>query len=797
MAKYSFNSGWQFWADGRSEKQTVELPHDAMIHETRDPNCANAENSGFYPGGKYFYQKNLNVPKSYRDLTVILEFEGVYQKASVYINRQKAAYHPYGYTPFFVDCGPCLKYGESNVITVEVDNSRTPNGRWYTGSGIYRPVSLIVKNKNHIPINGIHIKTVSCDPPRIEVRTEHTGGEVSVKILRDGSCVASAEGDRVTILIPDGELWSEETPVLYQCEATVKSGGTVTDQECVDFGVRMLSWSNRGFFVNGKETKLRGACIHHDNGVLGACAFEEAEDRRVSKLKEAGFNAIRSAHNPCSQALLRAADRHGVYVMDELTDVWYKHKHPNDYADDFEEWHLKDLRSMVERDYNHPSVIMYSIGNEIGEAQEAKGVQAAKEMAELCHLLDDARPVTIGTNLMICDMERRGKGIPYSGNSNKKAKGKKDSKKKNHPIGSQLFNILMNIMGSRMDQQSAKPGCDLATAEHFSYMDICGYNYGTVRYRNEPSHYPNRIIVGSETRPPCIAENWRTVMKCPHVIGDFMWTGWDYLGEAGIGTVSYSRSRNAGFLLKKYPFLLSGAGIIDICGNFRPDVFLARAAWGKLRGKPYIGVEPEIYAGERPIFTMWRKSDAVHSWSWEGCERSPANIIVYSDAAQVELFLNGRPLGRKPVFSCAARFKTIYQPGELVAVGYSADGKELGRDILRTAGSDVTLKAKPEKTHLHADGQDLCYLNIELSDQNGEIAASKEAKVRVEVSGAGTLQGFGSANPYTQEGFDGNTHDTFYGRALAVIRAAKESGDITVTVSAEGFSPQKIILRAE
>ncbi|WP_068780446.1 glycoside hydrolase family 2 TIM barrel-domain containing protein [Paenibacillus sp. GM2] len=794
MARTSFNDHWQFWKEGQTEVKEVDLPHDAMIWEQRDPHCDNAHNSGFYPGSKYYYKKIWNIPNQFAGKRLTLEFEGVYRNAVVLINGKQAAERPSGYTTFYVDCTEYVRYGEENEVLVIADNKDTPNGRWYTGSGIYRPVNLIVKDEHHIHINGVKVKTLSHQPPRIEVRIEHSGGGVVIEVYYKGKLMTRANGDCAVMDIPDGKLWSDETPELYQCKVMLEHNGRIVDEEWVDVGIRTLSWSTDGFLVNGKETKLRGACIHHDNGILGACAFDDAEERRVRLLKKAGFNAIRSSHNPCSRALLQAADKVGMYVMDEFSDVWVVHKQKNDYASDFDKWYMEDLRAMVVRDYNHPSVVMYSIGNEIGEVWEERGIQLTKEMTEVCHRLDDSRPVTCGTNLMLANMAMKGIGVFKVVDVDDKKRPAKPDKKKFKLVASEFYNILINIMGGMMDRQSKKKNCDKATAEHFSHLDICGYNYGTIRYANEPRLHPERIIVGSETRPPNIMENWRATMNNKYIIGDFMWVGWDYLGEAGIGAIAYSSRSPSGWLLKKYPYLLADAGVIDICGWFRPEVWLNRVAWGTIGNNPYIGVEPVTHAKEKVIRSMWRKSDAVHSWSWHGYEGSPAKIVVYSRAKTVELLLNGKSLGKKPIKEGAALFKTKYLPGELVAVNYDANGKELGKNHLRTGGKDIKLTLDPEKTVLRANGQDLCYVNIYLTDGHGEILPATDRSVHVQVSGAGQLLAIGSANPYTEEGFVSGNHQTYYGRALAVIRVGRNAGLIQVTISADGVEDKTIAI---
>lgn len=508
-------------------------------------------------------------------------------------------------------------------------------------------------------------------------------------------------------------------------------------------------------------------------------------------LKEAGFNAVRSAHNPCSKYLLEAADKYGVYVIDELTDMWYRRKKAYDYALDFEKWFEKDIISMVEKCCNHPSVVMYSTGNEIVETSEKKAIELSERMQKIFHNLDSTRPITCGINLALSAMGSFGIGVFQDEKPKKKKSAQKQKRKKftgKKLVSSELYNTLVQFMGNQMNMVSRMKISDKATAGVFNYLDICGYNYAVSRYKNEPKHHPDRIIVGSETRPPTIVENWKLVSKLPYVIGDFMWAGCDYLGEAGIGAVSYS-SQDTGVLLKKYPYLLANSGIIDICGQFRPEVWLTRAAYGLIGNKPCIGVEPLTHAKEKSVCSMWRQSDAVHSWSWHGCEGLPANIIVYSNADSVKLLINGAEIAHKKVKDCKAKFKTLYNPGTLTAINYNSNGSEIGRDILKTAANETIIKLAAEKEILTANGQDLCYLNIYLTDGNGEVKASEDTTVTVKITGDGILQGLGSANPYTEEGFTSSTHHTYYGRALAVIRSGHNAGKIEVTVTAKGLEP--------
>lgn len=792
MGKIPFNDNWNVQKDSENKSYPVTLPHDAMIYGKRDSECVNGCDTGFYPGGCYIYTKQWFTPQEYEKKIVILEFEGIYKNASVYINGQFAGERPYGYSGFYIPCNEFLKYGQVNEIKVIADNSKCPNSRWYSGSGIYRPVYLHIKENTHIALDGIKINTKSINPAIVNVCTAHSGGEITVEILDGKNLIASADGDNVDIKVEQARLWSDENPYLYQCRITLWENSEILEQETIPFGIRILSWSIKGFFVNNREVKFRGACIHHDNGIVGACAFKDAEERKIRLLNEAGFNAVRSAHNPCSKYLLEAADKYGVYVMDELTDMWYRRKKTYDYSLDFEEWYERDITAMVEKCYNHPCVVMYSTGNEIVETSEKRAIELSKQLQKIFHTLDSSRAVTCGVNLALSAMGSFGIGVfKEEKPKNKKIKTEKTNiqkKPKKKLVSSELYNTLVQFMGNQMNMVSRMNISDKATKGVFENTDICGYNYAVSRYKCEPKHHPERIIVGSETRPPTIVENWRLVSKLPYVVGDFMWAGYDYLGEAGIGAISYS-SQDTGVLLKKYPYLLANSGIIDLCGQFRPEVWLTRAAYGIIGNQPYIGVEPLTHAKEKAVRSMWRQSDAVHSWSWHGCENFPAKIVVYSDADSVMLQLNGATIGHKKVKNCKTEFKTIYTPGTLAAINYNSNGIEIGRDILKTADSKTRITLQAEKSVLKANDQDLCYLNIYLTDENRVVKVSEDTEITVKVTGEGTLHGLGSANPYTKEGFTCNTHKTYYGRALAIIRAGNTPGQINITVKAKNTEP--------
>lgn len=822
MQKLDFNQGWLFERIGApaSAAKAVALPHDAMLWETRDPHCANGNATGFYPGGSYRYCKYFTPDVNWADKAVVLEFEGVYQNAVVLLNGQEIARRPYGYSNFSADLTGRLQQGE-NTLEVLVDNSGEPNTRWYSGSGIYRPVWLYSGGPEHIDIDGIEVTTISHDPAVIQVRTRANGGTASVTILRNGAPVASGQGFDLQLEIPDAALWSAETPELYTCEVQLSVNGTVTDTAHTAFGICHRSWSPQGLLINGTPTKLRGSCIHSDNGILGACEFPAAALRRAKILKEAGFNAIRSAHNPLSRTMLDACDQIGLYVMDELCDMWYDHKNRYDYACHFEQWHTQDLTAMVRKDISHPSVVMYSIGNEVTETAEPSGIAYTKEMADLCRRLDSSRPVTCGINMALNVMHFAGLGVyrpapgetvrppepknpkalalmaKMAGARQKQAAGstaadstnsgtaalglsaQAGERKDGKLVGSEYFNEMMRTMKEQQRAVVSQPIARILSEEAYAALDIAGYNYGDGRYEQDAVDYPDRVSVGTETLPQRIFRNWRMVEKLPYLVGDFMWTGWDYLGEAGVGAFCYDSVGNKD---KSYPALLAGSGVIDITGQPRPEVWLNKAVFG-LSKQPYIGVEPVTHAGENKLISAWRFSDAVRSWSWPGCEGRTAEIIVYADAAEVELLQDGRSIGRAPVNECQAHFTAVYAPGTLTAVAYDANGQEQGCDSLSSAAEELCLTVQPDKTRLAADGQDLCYLSILLTDRSGIVQASPDREVTVAVSGAATLAGLGSADPFNSQPYTAQSHRTYYGRLQAVIRAGVQSGPVEVDIA--------------
>ncbi len=753
MINNVFNDQWS--CNGKP----VTLPHDAQISEKRSKDASNGGH-GYFPGGIYTYKKTFAAPAEWEGKDVLVEFEGVYKNATISLNGKKLCFHPYGYTGFFVELAD-LVYGAENTLTVVADNSKLPNSRWYSGSGIYRPVWLHVCEKGGLRPESVKISTVSIDPAVVKIESP-----VSVKAEVDG---ITGEGTSITLTIPNAKLWSDETPYLYNAKITAGEGDTME----IPFGIRQITWSNKGLFINGKETLLRGGCVHHDSGILGTATYAESEERRVRILKENGFNAIRSSHNPASKALLDACDKLGMYVMDETFDMWYNRKNPHDYGCDFHDWWERDTTAMVERDFNHPSVILYSIGNEVAEPFEQKGIDAGHALVELCHKLDPSRPVTCGTNLMIIGRAAKGQGIYQDGEQ--KTGGGEGKPEKEGQNASLMFNIMASFVGSGMNKGGNSKKVDALTTPFLDSLDIAGYNYGSGRYPLEEKAHPNRVVFGSETFPQDIWKNWQMVKKYPYLVGDFMWTSWDYLGEAGIGAWSYTGGMPFN---RPYPWVLAGAGVIDILGVPDGSCKYASTVWG-LEQNPVIAVRPVNHPGVRPSKSVWRGTNAILSWSWAGCEGNKAEVEVYSDQAQVELLLNGKSAGRKKVKECKAIFTVKYEPGTVTAVAYDASGRETGRSELVSASGPFGVAVRPEKTAVKPG--EIVYVPVNIEGANGLVESNADRKLTVTVEG-GELLAFGSANPCTEEQYHTGSFTTYYGRALAIVRTG-ESGTVKVTAT--------------
>ncbi|MDQ0538366.1 beta-galactosidase [Curtobacterium flaccumfaciens] len=802
MTTTRFNDGWNVRdktsifesLQGSAETEAVTLPHDALIHRDRAAVTGRTSHTGYFPSATVEYTKTLDIPEEYRDKRVTLELQGVHRDAMVYVNDVFAAQRPFGYSTFFVPLDTFLHYGATNTIRVEARAHE--DSRWYTGVGMHRDALLHLTELVHITPTGIQITTPDIDARRavVEVVTtvqnESTGTahRTVSTVLRtlDGTIVAadiapltvragatSVARQRLYVATP--QLWNVDSPSLYTAETTLADTGTSVEERETRFGIRTLQLDpTDGLRINGTTVKLRGACIHHDNGILGAATIGRAEERRVQLLKDAGFNAIRSSHNPLSQAMLDACDRYGMLVMDETFDMWTIGKSSYDYSLSFPEWWERDVEALVAKDFNHPSVIFYSIGNEIPETGNPLGSDWGRKLAEKIRSLDETRFVTNSINGFVAAITEVAQMMAAQRGGEA-------------PAG-------VNAAGDFMGAINASDMVTKKTAESFAAVDVAGINYGETRYVADRDAFPNRIIVGTETFPRNIDVNWRLVEENSHVIGDFTWTGWDYLGEVGIGRTQYLAEGEIPAFAAPYPWLAAWCGDLDITGFRRPMSYYRETVFG-LRHEPYIAVRPPQHHDAVPFPSPWAWSDAIASWTWDVETGSPATVEVYSDADEVELFLNGESIGRAAAGrdnSYRAVFEINYAPGELTAVAITA-GSESSRTSLQTASGDARLLVEADRDQLIDDSAELGFVTIELRDIDGTLITGADRLVSVEVSGPATLHGLGSARPDPTEKYDSDTHTTFQGRLLAIVRPTGV-GTVTVAVTAEGLNSTTITL---
>lgn len=773
--------------------KTVTLPHDAMLAEPRTALSAGGTNTGWYEGYDYEYRRTLTVPGNELADTHILEFEGVYHNAEVWLNGQKAAFRPYGYTNFYVDCAPYLHAGE-NELRVIARNADQPNSRWYSGAGIYRPVQLWTARSAHIALNGVKIRTLSLDPAVVEVRVKTTApGTVRLTVDDLPAMQQESDGEAVfTLTLDNARLWTPETPNLYTCRVSFAD-----DEVTETFGVRKVEWGTDGFLLNGKRYIIQGACIHHDNGLLGAVCDPDAVARKVRLLKENGYNAIRSAHNPCSKALLAECDRQGMLVMDEYIDHWYIHKTEHDYVNYFNDWWHQDLTDMVEKDYNHPCVVLYSTGNEVSETAQKRGIALTKEMTDFLHGLDDSRPVTCGVNIFFNFLSSIGFGVYSDEKAKKEAeraekakqRGEKAAKKK--AVGSQFFNNLAGLLGDEFMKRGATlHGCDVKTRDAFANMDIAGYNYGIYRYKHDLKKYPQRLILGSETFCNDAYKFRELAKQEPRLVGDFVWAGMDYLGEVMVGSweyADYAETFDGG-----PGWVSSGSGRIDLTGKPLGEALYTRVALEVDNG-PYIAVCPVNHTGDRHSPSAWKMTNAMPSWSWTGCEGRKANVEVYARAARVELVLNGHTVGSKTLKNdCLARFSIPYESGTLEAVSYDAADHEMGRCKLQSAGGTTRLTLDAEEPTVKPGH--LCYIRLRYTDEKGVTKPLTRGNIQVQVRG-GTLVGLGSACPFNKHSYLDNETDTYYGEALAIVRMG--DGDAMTIAASDGEYSAELTVPAQ
>ncbi len=773
------DAGWRFHrgeAPGAEAEKfddaswsSVVLPHDWSIAGPVDPQAPAAGHGGYFPTGAGWYRLDLEAPEAWAGRRVEIEFEGAAMGAEVWLNGASFGRWAYGYTPFRFDLTPHLRLGAGNTLAVRVDNGAQPNSRWYSGSGLYRPVWLRVTDPVHVPAGGLWVTTEALSEKQarlrvhaelanasaasrevlIETELRNARGRVLAKDRRAASVAASGElRGEFDLAVRDPRLWSPESPILHRVVARVLAadGARVLDETSHDFGIRTVRVSaERGFELNGRPLKLLGGNVHHDTGPLGAAAFARAEERKVELMKAAGFNAARTAHNPPSAAFLEACDRLGLLVVNEIFDGWEKAKNKQDYSVSFKDWWRRDVDAWVRRDRHHASVVMWSTGNEMFERGGASGRRIVRELAARIREQDTSRPVTAGVN---------GLGEPEKW-----------------------------------------PQLD----ELFAALDVAGYNYELQHHAADHARVPGRVIMASESYQTEAFANWVAMTEHPYVIGDFVWSAIDYLGEAGIGRVfPPGQEAKKHWEMEMFPWHGAYCGDIDLVGCRKPVSHYREIVWD--RGEKLyaaVRVPPPGDGASDWNTTPWSVVPMLPTWTWPGREGQVLRVEVYSRYDAVRLELNGRVIGEKPTTRAEefkAAFDVPYAPGELKAVGLRG-GRAVESFVLRSAGEPEKLRLSVDRSRLRADGQDLAYVTIEALDRRGVWQPWATPRVRVEVTGAGTLAALGSGDLTSLDSYAGSERALYGGRALAVVRATDQAGPVVVTVSAPGFEPVKVKLK--
>lgn len=817
VATIAFDGGWLFLrgdAVGAQEPgfdasawRKMDLPHDWSIEDLptqaatngvdavwQDCNCPDSigpfsrmksegeGSTGWVVGGIGWYRKRFPTVRLPHDGRAVLLFDGVYRNSELWANGKEVGKHPYGYTAFYFDITDLLNEKADNVVALKVSNTGK-NSRWYSGSGIDRHVALITTGRVSIPVWGVHVQPsdISAASATITVTVQlanHDSDAATAKVLcnlldEQGQVVATASADKHLAAKADGnavlvaktanpKLWSPNAPNRYTAEVQVSCSGVVVDRAMTPFGIREIKVdAENGLRINGESYKLKGACVHHDNGPLGSAAIDRAEERRVELLKANGYNAIRCSHNPPSSVFLDACDRLGVMVIDESFDMWQKQKNPDDYHLDFKDWWKKDIDSMVLRDRNHPSVIMWSIGNEIEERSDPDGVAIAKDLSSRVRELDTSRPVTMA--------------VPFF-----------------------------------FDAKHPRPWSDTDAAHQF--LDVCGYNYTKDHYESDHQLHPLRVMMGTESFPVQVAENWELVNKLSYVIGDFVWTGIDYIGESALGAavlaperspfgpppptaaagadaaaaVQITLPKNTTFARPGFPWFNSYCGDIDLIGNKKAASYLRDVVWD--RSPLEMAVVRPLPPGRKQQIMLWGFYDELRSWTWPGNEDVMVTVRVYSKGDKVSLTLNGKNIeAAKAEFPApfVTEFALPYAPGELKASAI-VNGKVV-EQVLRTTGNPSQIALRADRTHIRASRNDLSYVMIELQDSAGNPIEDGVAEIHFSVKGQGEIAAVGSANPHEMASYHQPSRRTFHGRCLAILRPTGEKGSITLEARAENF----------
>ncbi len=801
--KHNFwNQNWTVRkTDSNQPPLPITLPYDAMIHESRDPNCASSYNTGYYPGGAYLYKKRFTLSQAERSRQHILEFEGIYQNSRVELNGRLLGSHHYGYTNFYVTLDSALSYEQENVLTVTADNSQVPNSRWYSGSGIYRPVILHTAPKeNFIALNGIKITTKAlsgqsaCIHISVHSSCRAVHGKLTITIL-DSKNQVVAVGSRSDqdLYIPAPHPWSDTDPYRYTCLVELKDGDTLLDSDSVLFGIRTISIdAGQGLLLNGKRTFLNGGCVHHDSGVLGAATYLEAERRRVRILKEMGFNAIRSSHNPISKELLEACDESGMLVMDEGFDMWFSRKTKYDYSRYFREDWKSEVTALIEKDFNHPSVILYSIGNEIADTASPRSIEMARQIHYLIKQMDPTRFTTDCVNFVTSTF------VPTTEASIEEVDPIETAAGANTILEKAEGNNLLVSLDHRVPVLMRDPALLARIRETLAQVDVIGYNYAKELPEFQHDQLPDAVFIASETYPDEILYNYSSYLRHPYLLGDFVWTAWDYIGEASIGDWNYGDLEQG--LYKPYPALTAGCGLIDITGQPTQQAYFRQVVLGKTT-IPYICVEDPSLSEQQKLKTIWRQYDGTESWSWDGCEGKMAAIHVFSNAQTVQLEQR-RSDGTvqtqtADVHNFSADFELTYEPGSLKTTAYDQKHRVIGIKEIHSASSETKLQVKADKSHLAANKEDLAFLDIRITDSIGIQKMLSDTDLTISVSGAGEFLGAGSRKSQSTEEYASGNFKTWHGHAVAVIRSGAEPGPVHIQIHSDSLGDVSLELMCE
>ncbi|MGJ8643247.1 MAG: beta-galactosidase GalB [Luteolibacter sp.] len=790
----SFNADWKFARFGEmpdgsnlaepsmpesvkfddSNWRSLDVPHDWGIEGPFRAELPNR--TGKLPwAGIGWYRKNLESPESDRGKRVFIDFDGAMSRSKVWLNGEYIGEWPYGYSSFRLELTEHLKVGGENVLAVRLEN-KPESSRWYPGGGIYRQVRLVKKDPVHLAHWGTFVTTpkVTAESATVDIQTQVEGGGDATKVHHEislnGKVIAKGTGTSCTISVDSPKLWDTENPVLYELKTTVLENGEVRDSETIPFGIRTIEFTaDRGFLLNGKRVDLKGVCQHHDLGPLGTAVNVRAVERQIEILQEMGCNAIRTSHNPPTPEFLDLCDRMGVLVQVEAFDCWKIGKTPNDYSKDFPKWHEKDLKAMVRRDRNHPCVIMWSTGNEIREQGNPEGHKISQRLTDIVKSEDTTRPVTAGCNNPQTGFNGFQKTVDLFGYNYKPQFYQKFIKANpNQPLYGSETASTISSRGEYFFPVTNNKSKGLG-----GYFQMSSYDLSAPSWANRPD-------IEFEAQD-----------KFRSVFGEFVWTGFDYIGEPTPynndatnllnSTDPKQRARMKAELEKlgtNIPPRSSYFGIVDLCGFKKDRFYLYQSRW-------------------RPELPM---AHILPHWNWSERVGEVTPVHVYTSGDEAELFLNGKSLGRKKKGQYQYRLRwddVTYQPGILKVVAYK-DGKSWAESEMKTTGVAAKVDLSADRTTIQADGRDLSFVTVQISDENGLLVPKTHNSVKYSLSGPGEIIAVGNGDPTNHESFQATERKVFNGLALVVIRSkAGEAGTIRLEAAAEGLGKTQIELRTK